>query len=169
MSPRCSELLSRCMSSSTPSSMTRGCAFALIELIPRINIAAPCSKLPECIFMRISPPSFSVISSSIERPLPFDTKLFCAVMVVPSLYIGAKASLSMLMRTSWLASPAIILTCCDRYLGACTKSVVANVGTLMVNLPSASVMAAYRLSSSVFNRTPAIGALVASSTTTPCT
>ena len=97
MSPKWSDSLLRCMSSSTPSRMMRGCASALMELIPRMNISAPCSRLPECIFMRISPPILAVISSSIVRPLPLEVKLLVAVILVPSSYMGRKASLSMLM------------------------------------------------------------------------
>ena len=76
------------------------------------------------------------------RPLPSEIKLFWAVIVVPSSYIEANALLSKLTFTCCRESPAMIATCCDRYLGACTKRDVAKVGTLMVNLPSASVMAA---------------------------
>ena len=142
MSPSCSEPRLRCMSSSTPSRMTSGWALAFTELIPRMNMAAPWSRLPECMFMRMSPPSLLVISSSMEMPLPLEMKLFLAVIFVPSSYIVEKALLSRRTCTCWLSSPALMATCCDRYLGACTNRAVAKVGTLMVNLPSASVMAA---------------------------
>ena len=65
--------------------------------------------------MRMSPPSFSVISSSMVRALPSETKLLVAVIVVPSTYIGVKALLSMLILICCWASPALMATCCDRY------------------------------------------------------
>ena len=91
-------------------------------------------------FMRMSPPSLPVISSSIERPLPLEMKLLVAVIVVPSSYIGEKALLSILMRTTCFSSPATMATCCERYCGVCTKREVAKAGTFKVNLPSSSVM-----------------------------
>ena len=142
MSPKCSDPLSRCMSSSTPSSMTSGCALALMELIPRMNMAAPWSRLPECMFIRMSPPRRCVISSSMVMPPPFDVKLLVAVMGVVLSYIFEKVLLSSLIRTCCVLSPAMMATCCDRYCGACTNRAVAKVGNLIVNWPSPLVMAA---------------------------
>ena len=79
-----------------------------------MNMAAPWSRLPECMVMRMSAPSFFCISSSMVSPRPSETKLFLAVMVVPFSYIAAKASLSKLTRTCCFSSPAIMATCCDK-------------------------------------------------------